>query len=348
MIAGYPGAEDHAGYLFFTFAACLGAIVVALHLLNNRSPYPLLAMAVAGSAFAAIVSLSPLVVSGTPFANLTAEPTLESVRGSGPFINPNYLGMFASTTLVATLGLWPILRSSRARFGLIATVLLLGGTVALSESRGAIVALLIGLCCLMYAKRRLLTIFVMVAGIVLTPVLYPMFQQWRLENLRGEASSAGYVAWAASDENRLAGAEVGPTLFLSSPIFGIGVGQYAPLSVQIAGRRTPIESHDWYINVLAGQGVVGMALWAAFSIAVVAKLRRVSRPSVRTLGGSVLATIAVSGLFTAPPTSFQEITIPAIVLAAVLVADWGEKPEADRSPEHMASRGAVLSTGANA
>jgi len=334
MIAGYPGAEDHVGYLFFQLSAVLGAVVAAAYLLPGRSPYPVVAAAVAGAVVASGLAIATYAdVKLPPIVNLSVITTLSSARASGPFENPNYMAMFAATALVASVGLWPVWRSRLARTALVATMVVLATGIALSQSRGGILACLAGLGVLAIARNRWLGVTLILLGVLSAVVLYPAFTEWRLTNLRGEASGAGYVSMAASDDGRLSAALAGPAIFLSSPIFGVGLGQYGVNAVTIGGLTAEFNSHNWYSNVLAEQGLVGATLWIALIAGLISALRAIADTPWRRLGYAVLASVLIACMFTEAPRSFQNVTLTTLVLTAVLVADWRRRGATDpRAP----------------
>ena len=94
-------------------------------------------------------------------------------------------------------------------------------------------------------------------------VLYPAFIQWRLEN----ESVTRYATLVESDNVRIDGLLAGVQLFLSAPLLGIGFGHYIQLSTDVPGVLDPINAHNWYLAVLAEQGLVGVALWIALALA---------------------------------------------------------------------------------
>jgi len=323
MLAGYPGDEDHAGFLFFQLVSVLGAVVAAAYLLPGRSPYPVVVAALAGAMLAIAIAIATYVDVGLPpIVNLSEFSGLESVRASGPFQNPNYMGLFTATALVTAAGLWPVWPSRGARLALVSVMVVLGAGVALSQSRGAILALLAGLAVLVLARHRVLAVALIILGVVSAVVIYPAFTEWRLTNLRGEVTGAGYVAWAASDGFRLAATLVGPALFLSSPVFGVGLGQYADLSVVVGGLTSRSSAHNYYMNVLAEQGIVGVTLWIVIILGLLTQLRASTHTPWRTLGFAVLVSVLCAGIFLDPPNSFQTVALPALIITAALVADW--------------------------
>jgi O-antigen ligase len=334
MIAGYVGDRGHlAGSLFAQLITGFGAIIAAAYVLRGRSPYPFLALGLASATFAAILAIvttnNPAV--GPPIAGLL-DPSHIDQRGIGTFSNPNYFGLFEAIAMVTAAG-WMIgTHSPRLRFVLLVTSAVLGVGLALSLSRGAVIAMPAGLACLAFASTRARTAGLFAAGlIVATLVLFPIFVDWRLSTTSGSDSANAYAALADSTEGRLSAVLAGPRLFLTSPVFGIGWGYYSTMSAEAAGPGVSLAAHNWYINVLAEEGAVGIVLWTLLLVALVIALR--SRPKVpRSLGFGALGAYAVGSLFLEPPTSFQTSVLAILVIVAALTSDWSSPPVPARPP----------------
>lgn len=323
MLAGYAGVEAHdVGFLFFQAVAAVGLVIAAGHLLGRRSPYPVLAMAIAGSVLVAVIAIGTYAPSTAPgvLANLSAV-SFDVGRATGPFSNPNYLGSFAAIMLVAAFALLVETRTWRPRIVIGASVLALAVATALSLSRGSLIAAVAGVSIIVLLRWRLVGLICLVGGVFAAVVLYPLFVQWRLENLTGSASSGAYLIMSESDEGRLIGVLAAPQLFLTSPLVGIGFGHFVPMSILVPGITTPINAHNWYLTVLAEQGLVGIVLWSALVIAIISRLR-VATANAVAVGFATLGALAVASLFLEPPTTFQLIATPAIVIVAAMVGAW--------------------------
>jgi hypothetical protein len=336
MLGGYAGQDGHdVGYLFGQLLTGFGVIVVAGYLLNGRSPYPVLAMTLAGAGVAGFLAIATYgtTVAGPPLGRLVAISG-DLGRATGTFSNPNYLGTFSAIMGVAALSLLTILSSRRVRAALIGVGLVLAAAVLLSLSRGAIIAALGGIAVLVLYRSRVLAVALLGLGLLGVTVIYPAFVQWRLESLTGSASAAAYVIMTESDDSRLAGVLAAPQLFLTSPVIGIGFGHFVPMSAQVSGGLQ-INAHNWYLTVLAEQGVVGVVMWVLLAVAVVVALRT-RAPSAQAVGFGVLGALGAAAFFLEPPTSFQMIAPPLIFVVAALVGEWG--------PERLAAPAPVLST----
>jgi O-antigen ligase len=225
---------------------------------------------------------------------------------------------------VTAFGLALSVRSRLAKLLLLVTTGFMGLGMALSLSRGALVAFVGGLVALGIARMRLRNAILIGLGLLLVVlVVFPLLVQWRLTATHGSVTSQAYADLTQSDDARLSALLAGPKIFLSAPIFGIGWGHYSEVSAQVAGVGAPIVAHNWYINTLAEQGLVGAILWALLLLAVVAELRR--RPPIpRSIGFAALGAYAVGSLFLEAPSSFQTSALAIIFLVAALVGDWGD------------------------
>jgi O-antigen ligase len=347
MASGYAGVQSHdIGYLFFQLLTGFGALVAAGFVLRGRSPYPFLVALLISGTFAAILAiLTANGVRDARLANLIPTPDVAS-RATGPFGNPNsfgqlvaYAGALAAAWLVGT-------QSRRLRSLLLLSFGIMAYALSLSLSRGGAATLLAGLVALAFARSRTLGFAAAGAALILVIVGYPMFVEWRLATEGGPGSSAAAAALAASDEGRLGAILAAPALFASSPIFGIGFGQYKYMSALVTDQGAGLAAHNWYGTVLAEQGVAGILLWLLMLVAVGVWLRsRPARP--RSIGLAMFGAVVVGCLFLEPPTSFQTSVLPIIVLTGALVGQWGGRiaatgKEGSRMPAGAAHRPATI------
>lgn len=112
-------------------------------------------------------------------------------------------------------------------------------------------------------------------------------------------------------------------MFKAHPIMGAGFGGYwaeVPVFHQASGRLTPQQAHNDYLEVLASGGIVGVALFVWFAIAVVSQARR----AMNALDGfqraaACGAAIAIVGVAVHSIFDFGlHITANALVFVALL------------------------------
>lgn len=321
MASGYAGRQAHdVGYLYFQLLTGFGLVVAAIWVLHGRSPYPVLIMGMAGAVLGAAVAVVPYFAPGAvwPLENLRG-PQVDPTRAIGVFSNPNFMGASAAMALAAVAAFFVAARSVGMRLALAVAATLLIGAVLLSLSRGALLTAFAGVAWVLLTRDRRAAIALVGIGIVGALVLYPAFVEWRLVSLTGSASETAFARMAASDEGRLEGVLGFIPLFLSAPIVGVGFGHY--LVSNIAINQTGVGAHNWYGTVMAEQGLVGIVCWLLFLLALATDLR--ARPmEPRSLGAAVLAALVTCSFFVEPPTSFQTVALPSLLIVAALAADW--------------------------
>ena len=327
MLSGYAGSDGHyVGYLFGQLLTLAVLVVAAAWVLRGRPPGPFIAAGILSALFAAILAVATFSHPATGLlGNLIGVSGVDLTRVAGPFGDPNYFGLFMATAIAAAVALIVVTRPLPLRLLLLAISIVMGVALAISLSRGALLALSAGLLGLAFSRSWRVGILSVGILAVLALVVYPLFFEWRVTADAGASSSAqAYAILAQSDRGRIAAGLAGPLLFASSPLFGVGFGHYPSLSGQFTGF--PIESHDWYANVLAEQGIVGIVLWFSMLAAVAMMMRHASRPA-RTVGYAVLVTYCVGSAFLQPPDSVQTSAFAVIVIVAALVGRCSDDAE---------------------
>jgi O-antigen ligase len=334
MLGGWTeGSSEAAGYAFLEIATGTGAIVAAALILRHQRPVPVLAALLAAAGFAAVLAV---LVGGDPTAAPSALRNLlgrsEDVgRATGPFVNPNYFGAFMSMALVLTAGLLLVQRSRAALLSLLAIVPVLGAGLVLSMSRGAFATLLAGLTALIFARSPRHGVILAAAGVLAVLIIYPVFIDWRLSNeQQGRTTTAAYLNQAESDDARFGVVATVVSSVARAPVFGVGPGQFVERSAELDPGGRGLETHNWYLRVLAEQGAVGFVMWSALllltGLAILAR-----PPGPKVVGAGLFGSFVVASLFLQPPASYQFSALPLLVLVACLVADWP-------SPKHSNGR----------
>jgi O-antigen ligase len=207
---------------------------------------------------------------------------------------------------------------------LLAGTVTCGVALALSFSRGGLLSALVGMLTLAFVRSPKVGIAVSIAFITIGALTYPLFLEARLEQTFGAASPNAYVEAAESEESRLAAMAGGMGLWSAAPIFGVGFGRFEaliPLFNPGSGLTYP---HNWYIRVLAEQGVVGAIVVAVTAIALLLALVRSREPLRATALAMAFATLTFN-LFGDPLLGLQSTGILWVVCAAALT------PQAARS-----------------
>jgi O-Antigen ligase len=338
MLSGYLGAEGHlVGYQFGQVLTLAGLVVASAYVLRGRRPWPFVGAALLSAVVAAVVAIATFDhPAAGPLGNLVGVSDAGS-RAVGPFGDPNYFGLFEATAIASGIVWLAVARSWGLRLLLLGASMMMAFAFAIALSRGASIALLAGLAGLAFTRSRRAGVIAVAAAIVVATLVYPLYVDWRVTVDSGGPSAYAYAILAQSDQGRLGAALAGPQLFASSPVFGIGFGHYSFMSGQYVG--IPIAAHDWYLNVLAEQGIVGIALWIPMLASIAIALSRTSR-SARSVGYAVLVTYMVGSAFLEPPNSVQTSAFAVIVIVAALVGNWADVG-ADGTPSRQAGGSAL-------
>jgi O-antigen ligase len=142
--------------------------------------------------------------------------------------------------------------------------------VILSASRGSLVAALCGLMIIPWSlskvsvARKLMITPVVIVGIVTVTAMVPSASLERLEGTASDIAGGQFTGrqalWAAALEQ-----------FTDHPLGGVGAGAIIGVG---EGRVTTISSHQTFLEVLAGQGVIGLSLFLGMMIAAFAGILR--------------------------------------------------------------------------
>ncbi|MFN8519723.1 MAG: O-antigen ligase family protein [Chloroflexota bacterium] len=322
MLQLWAGAEGYRTVsLFIQIATGFGAALATALVMRGRPVGTMLVALGVGAGMAAVLAIAVMAGVSSPLIDNLVNEMQITGRAIGPFLDPNYFGTFLATATVLLMASWPLARTLLTRAALVGVTGLLLVALATTLSRGAFLALATGILVLALSIGRRLAILIMVIGVAGAAIAYPLFLEYRLSEDVGSTGLAAYAQQAASDESRVYAAAAGLDLFLSSPVFGIGLGQYKDATIRIAETPVAIESHNWYMNVLAEQGLVGIVLWVGLvgSVAVAAWRRGGLAARV---GLALLATMAAGAISLQTPASYQVSSIVAIGLAMALVALW--------------------------
>lgn len=187
---------------------------------------------------------------------------------------PNELG----TTMAVTLPILILLIGGESsKFGKLAAltaVPVCAVAMLLTGSRASFLACLTGLLVLWWRSRRRLLwgavgLTVCVAGFVLLPSQYKTRYETTTHKSLDASSTYRIKTW-------LTGVE----MMIDRPIFGVGAGCFGAargMSYSSSGRRSFIESHSLYVQVLSELGIVGACCFFTFAAKFLANNRRTLR-----------------------------------------------------------------------
>lgn len=229
------------------------AAVFAIVVLTERASLPHLLVGVLAGV--TTVSAYGLVV------YLFTSPPLDQFQGRllyQPVGYANALGIFAAVGILVSVGLASASRSSRARVAALLPLGVLVPTLALTSSRGAWIALMLGgIALLLLAGRVRVAIAATLAG----------------------AAAALVLASRLAADNRIDYWRVAWKQFEDNPWLGAGGGTYVDYWFRYRTLTSFTRtSHNLYLETLAEVGPLGLALLlAALALPIVAVARRRDR-----------------------------------------------------------------------
>jgi hypothetical protein len=319
---------------FMGLAAGGAMLLAAQYLLKTRDWGPFADVAVLAGVAAAALALAAAATGGALQASVPALYGIgeEQDRAVGPFNNPNYFGLFEGLTFVVAIHRLSIGSLRRRLLTAAAAMVILAG-VALSFSRGAILSTAVGVIALAFARSRRAGLATLLACGVAAAVLYGPFSDARFSATNpNQTASQRLAVLEVSDAGRLSGGAVAFELFALDPLFGVGFGQYHFVSPRYVGPDSATYSHDWYLNVLGEQGLLGIVLVAAGGVLMAVRLLRADRPR-RALAVAVLGAYAVGCVFTESPTYLPTTGVAWLVAGAALASIGARSsPDVTASP----------------
>lgn len=210
------------------------------------------------------------------FATGDLGPGGASIRVFGTFAQPNPFAAYLNFALPLALALAIFGMDARERWVAGAASVLLLGAQALADSRGGLLGLAAAVVVLIvvgWRKERLagwaLLISVPVAAVAWFVHLIPariedaLLRQFRLGDLApgGQVTPSNY-----STAERLAHWLAGLRMFQAHPLLGVGAGNYNAAYAQFGLPDWPEplgQAHNYYINVAAETGLLGLVAFLA-------------------------------------------------------------------------------------
>jgi O-antigen ligase len=226
---------------------------------------------------------------------------IQRLQGTGIFNDPNDLCLVLVVGFLLCCYWLAERKSGSLRYLWLAPMLLFGYALALTHSRGGFLAFVAGI--LVYFRARFGTVRTVLLGAVALPVLFALFAGRQTSIAIGESTGQTRVQlWSE-----------GLMLFRQSPIFGIGVDNYAAEARQVA--------HNSFLHCFTEMGFLGgMLFLGAFYYALAslarsgARRRQILDPDMRRLQPFLLAMIA------AYTTGMLSLSVPYLVPTYTMLA----------------------------
>lgn len=317
--------------LFLGMVAGFAAAGFAALAFIRRDARPILAALLLSSTLAALVALGAFSIGqsvGLPIRGLISTQVWDS-RAFGPFFNSNYLGFFVSQSFLLALG-WAGVSRGFGRIALAGIALIAAVALVATFSRGSLIGTAIGIVVLSWTRSRRLALSLIVLLVVVVTLLYPTFLDARLDVTFGDNSLEAFADQSRSEQWRVDTIDAGLGLFARQPVFGVGFGSFQFLSPWYVGDSPVTYAHDWWVSILAEQGIVGSVAFAAIVVWLVIAIRRARHP----LRGTALALIsayAISSFFIDSVTALNISIVAWLTIAAVLAPGLrSSEPQVER------------------
>jgi O-antigen ligase len=216
-------------------------------------------------------------------------PGPDSDRATGPFVSPNILGIVAG--IVVIVGAVQALTMGKRWWLWAAFTALAGVALLASFSRGALLGLVIaGAAVLALRSRRAAAVYLAVlalAAVIAVPIYL---------GARGATSGGSAAAALANDQGRIDAWLAGIRMIVAEPIFGHGFLSFRQLGESFGATDGLKTSHNEFIGLWAGSGVVALASYVVLIAGVIAcALERKSDSWARVaIGALTLFLVAVS------------------------------------------------------
>lgn len=284
------------------------------------------------------------------------------------YSNPNDLATISVMALAIAAGLYVAERKGAIRMGALATLLVLPVLVALTQSRGGFLGLLVFSTVAAWGHVRIrlprfrtvfvTLVFVLVAASVVPEEAWSRFGQ--LSSVAAQVRGLGESSDVASNLNDLEDRGSAAQRFQvwglalkiagDHPVAGVGQGAYAQVHGEY-DRSTrqgfgAKDAHSTYLTVLAETGVVGLLLFLAMLATVFTESERVRKRMVRTMPRHArqlrvlqagLLGFMVAGVF----GSYGRVSFLYLLLVVIWACTRQARSELKRlgSPVRLPSRG---------
>jgi O-antigen ligase len=266
-------------------------------------------------------------IRGTMFAYFIYHGDVEG-RAAWNYIysNPNDLAGLCLLQLSVALGILAVERRAWVRLGTLFAVGLLVLIIILTQSRGAVIALVaFGVIGgrKYFANLRAIVLIVVLAVLVF---LIAPDSVWRRFSTIKNATSTDVELYdpeisdlatrqdQSSSEQRLAIWNVARAIVAENPLTGVGLGAYPEAHYVMAQRAqfNPIargkrDTHSTYLNIMAETGIVGFLLFASI-IVITLKTSRAARKKMEKV---------------APALALQLFNMEVGLYAFLVAAIWG-------------------------
>jgi O-antigen ligase len=252
--------------------------------------------------------------------------------------NSNDLGTLCLIALGMALGLVFATPSRKlVRLGAGMSTVLLVVVILLTQSRGALIGLLIGIgpgLAVLALKQPVRVLFY--AGIL--ALIVSLAVPTRVFDRMSDLTSATRIEEAdreGSAAERFEILKVAWRMFVDNPVLGVGLGVYPRENARYAPEIGRMDTHNTYMNLAAELGLPGLVLWCALVWSVLRyayRRRRQAAPGELTTQQAWLERALWGYLVAAFVGTYVSLSFPYLILAvlwcsATVLAQQARTPE---------------------
>ena len=216
-------------------------------------------------------------------------------------------------------------RSKKVRQAAFGCAAIFALVVLVTESRGAVIGLVVGMGppLVRTLKRRSVFVYAAVVSVVGLSVLPHRF--WvRMSGLKDltSVSTIRKADQSGSAEQRWQIQKTAMKIFIDHPIFGVGLGCYPLANAKYRPDLGPRDAHNTYLRLAAEIGLPGLLIWGALVVSIMRQVKRAERGTsrLRTVNPLWLKyglfAFLIEGIF----GSYSDLTVLYLVLGTMWAA----------------------------
>lgn len=264
-----------------TFIRCIVIFIVIVNVVRTRTRLK-------GLLFVALISglwLSFEAINDYRLGLATVEGYRAGGRGGGIFGNSNDMALFLVTIVPIAIALLLRSRSVARKFLCGGCAVVMASAIVLTYSRGAFVGLLVALSFFAWKAGQRRRLQILIIGFLIVAAFLAMVPGYALRLVSILIPSLDPLG---SSEAR--SGELLRSLYLAirHPMFGIGMGNYAP---EMSYRG--LVTHNSYTQVAAEMGMAALVCYTMFIVTPIKKLGQVARETFEVRNNSNYYYLAV-------------------------------------------------------
>lgn len=248
-----------------TFIRCIVMFIVIVNVVRTKARLKGLLLL----ALAAGVWLSVEAVNDYRLGLMTVEGYRVGGRGGGIFGNSNDMALFLVTIVPIAIALLLSSRGLARKILFAAAALLMVFAIVLTYSRGGFIGLLVALTFFAWKAGRRRRLGIVIAGFLIVALFMAAVPSYALRLASILIPSLDPVGSSGARSGELLRSLV---VAIRHPIFGIGMGNYAP---EMSHRG--LVTHNSYTQVAAEMGVAALLCYTLFIVTPLRKLGQIAR-----------------------------------------------------------------------